>query len=209
MAKIKRMAYPLDEAPRLPIRSHPATLPCEGKAMAIPQILLPAERITQAILLVRGGKVILDVDLAALYGVPTKRLNEQVKRNVDRFPDDFAFRLSSTETTELVAFCDRFKGLKHSTVLPLAFTEHGAIAAAFVLNSPQAVQVSVQVVRAFVQLRQMVEGHQELARRIADLERRTDTQFQAVFEALRGLMEDSHTHGPAVSLAIRRRDPST
>lgn len=173
--------------------------------MASTQILLPVERITQTICLIRGGKVILDADLASLYGVPTKRLNEQIKRNQDRFPVDFAFRLTPEETTELVANCDRFANLKHSSVPPLAFTEHGAIAAAFVLNSPMAVQVSVQVVRAFVQLRHLAEGHQELARRIADLEQRTDSQFRAVFEAIRGLMEDSHSHAPAASISIQKR----
>lgn len=175
--------------------------------MTTPQILLPLERITQTIFLVRGGKVILDADLASLYGVPTKRLNEQIKRNQDRFPVDFAFRLKPEEASELVANCDRFANLKHSAVPPLAFTEHGAIAAAFVLNSPMAVQVSVQVVRAFVQLRQMVEGHQELARKIADLERRYDSQFGAVFEAIRGLMDDSHTHSSPSTIAVHVRPP--
>lgn len=174
--------------------------------MTSTQVLLPVERITQAIFLIRGGKVILDSDLANLYGVQTKVLNQAIKRNQDRFPSDFAFRLSMEETSELVTNCDRFAKLKHSSVQPLALTEHGVIAAAFVLNSPMAVQVSLQVVRAFVQLRQMVEGHQELARKIAELERRTDTQFQAVFDAIRGLMEDSHTHGPSTITVHRRQD---
>lgn len=174
--------------------------------MATPQILLPTERITNTIFLIRGGKVIVDADLAALYGVPTKALNQAIKRNQDRFPEDFAFRLTPEEGLGLVTNCDRFANLKHSSVPPLAFTEHGAIAAAFVLNSPMAVQVSVQVVRAFVQLRQMAESHKDLARKIAELERRTDSQFQAVFEAIRGLMEDSHTHSPApASITLQKK----
>jgi hypothetical protein len=148
-----------------------------------------AEDISRRILTIRGQKVILDADLAEVYGVSTKRLNEQVKRNTERFPEDFAFRLTEEEKTELVANCDRFKRLKHSTASPLAFTEHGAIMAASVLNSKRAVETSVYVVRAFVWMREALAAHQDLAHRLDDLERKYDAQFRVVFDAIRALME--------------------
>ncbi|HZL98308.1 MAG TPA: ORF6N domain-containing protein, partial [Terriglobales bacterium] len=100
---------------------------------------VPMERVENRILAIRGHRVMVDTDLAEVYGVPTKRLNEQVKRNAERFPEDFAFRLTLEEKMELVAKCDRFPRLKHSTVFPLVFTEHGAIMAANVLNSRRAI----------------------------------------------------------------------
>ena len=106
--------------------------------------------IESRILHIRGLRVMIDADLAELYGVTTRRLNEQVKRNIKRFPPDFVFRLSSDEKAEVVAICDHLAGLKFSKTLPYAFTEHGAIMAANVLNSARAVEMSVFVVRAFV-----------------------------------------------------------
>ena len=116
-------------------------------------MLVPSERIERSILFIRGQKVMLDADLADLYGVATKVLNQAVKRNMDRFPGDFLFQLTAEEKAEVVTDCDHLAKLKFSPVLPYAFTEHGAIMAASVLNSPQAVEVSVFVVRAFVRLR--------------------------------------------------------
>lgn len=147
------------------------------------------EDISQRILTIRRQRVMLDADLAELYCVTTKRLNEQVKRNAKRFPEDFAFRLSPEEKTELVANCDRFKRLKHSTVSPLAFTEHGAIMAASVLYSQMAVETSIYVVRAFVRMREAVIEHRGLATRLDELERKYDAQFRVVFDAIRALME--------------------
>jgi ABC-type uncharacterized transport system fused permease/ATPase subunit len=135
----------------------------------------------------------LDADLAEIYNVTTKRLNEQVKRNAERFPEDFAFRLTEGEKTELVANCDRFDRLKHSTVFPLVFTEHGAIMAASVLNSQRAVETSVYVVRAFVQMREALAAHRGLAQRLNELETKYDAQFQVVFDAIRALMEPPKT----------------
>lgn len=149
--------------------------------------LVPVEAIAQHILVLRGQRVILDADLARMYGVTTKRLNEQVRRNRDRFPEDFAFQLMDTEKQELVAFCDRFNRLKHSTSCPMAFTEHGALMAASVLNSPRAVEVSVYVVRAFVQMREMLAAHAELSHKLAELESRVDRHDQeiiAIMEAI-------------------------
>ena len=150
--------------------------------------LVPLERIERSILLIRGEKVIIDADLAGFYGVPTKRLNEQVKRNIDRFPEDFMFQLSQGEKDEVVANCDHLNNIKFSPTLPYAFTEHGALMAANVLNSPQAVEMSVFVVRAFVRLRQLLSSHADLARKVNALEKKYDHQFKAVFDAIRELM---------------------
>lgn len=130
----------------------------------------------------------LDADLAVLYGVPTKRLNEQVRRNKDRFPEDFMFQLTEKDKAEVVAICDHLKMLKFSPYLPYAFTEHGAIMLATVLNSPIAVKASIQVVRAFVKLREMIASHKDLAKRLDELEKKYDAQFKVVFDAIRQLM---------------------
>jgi hypothetical protein len=151
--------------------------------------LIPIERIEQAIFLIRGEKVILDADLAKLYGVTTTRLNEQVKRNRDRFPEDFAFRLTKEEFAILMSqFATSSSPHGGRRKLPLAFTEHGAIMAANVLNSKRAVQASVQVVRVFVRLRQMLASNAELASKLAELEKKYDRQFKVVFDAIRRLM---------------------
>jgi hypothetical protein len=126
-----------------------------SRSMSETTSLIPVERIEQAILLIRGEKVMLDIDLAVIYGVTTKRLNEQVKRNAGRFPPDFMFQLIETEKAEVVANCDHLARLKFSPHLPYAFTEHGALMLANVLNSERAAQTSVMVVRAFVKLRRM------------------------------------------------------
>lgn len=154
---------------------------------------IPVERIENSIILIRGEKIMLDADLAILYGVSTKRLNEQVKRNRDRFPKDFMFQLTENEKAEVVANCDHLKRLKFSPNLPYAFTEHGAIMLAAILNSPVAVQASIQVVRAFVKLRQMVASNAELARKLHALEKKYDAQFKVVFDAIRQLMSPPET----------------
>jgi hypothetical protein len=151
---------------------------------------VPLERIASAIHLIRGHRVMLDSDLAVLYGVSTKRLNEQVRRNRDRFPDDFAFKLSAEEAATLRSqFATTKPGRGGRRYTPLAFTEHGAVMLASVLRSRIAVEASIQVVRAFVQLRGLIVTHAALARRLDELERKYDSQFQAVFQAIRELME--------------------
>ena len=150
--------------------------------------LIPADRIENSIIMIRGQKVILDVDLAYLYGVPTKRFNEQVKRNRKRFPEDFMFRLTTYEKNKVVANCDHLSRLKYSPFLPNAFTEHGAIMAAAVLNSPLAIEMSIFVVRAFVKLRMILSTHVELARKLEEMEKKYDAQFRVVFDAIRELM---------------------
>ena len=159
--------------------------------MARSKSLIRVGAIKQRILLVRGEKVIIDADLAQFYGVPTKRLNEQVKRNRRRFPTDFVFRLNRKEKDEVIANCDHLARLRFSKTLPYAFTEHGAIMAASVLNSRRAVAVSVFIVRAFVKLRQVIAAHSELARKIAQLERRLadhDEHILAIMDAIKRLM---------------------
>jgi hypothetical protein len=149
------------------------------------------EQVQSKILFIRGEKVILDSDLAALYGVPTKRLNEQVKRNHERFPPDFMFQLTKTEKDEVVANCDHLQKLKFSPVLPNAFTEHGAIMAASVLNSERAVQASIYVVRAFVKLRQMLAPYKEFMGRLDQFEKKLhthDKQIIAIVQAIKLLM---------------------
>lgn len=169
-----------------------------------PAVSLPLEAITQRILILRGQKVLVDSDLAALYDVPTKRFNEQVKRNLERFPDDFMFQLNEEEYDSLRS---QFATLKtgrgqHRKYLPYVFTEHGAIMASMILNSPRATQVSVYVVRAFVQLREMIVSNKDLAQRLDELENKADlmelkhdtfehntrVQLKQVFEAIRELM---------------------
>jgi phage regulator Rha-like protein len=155
--------------------------------------IVPVERIESRILLIRGHKVMLDSDLAELYGVTTKRLNEQVKRNKERFPADFMFHLASHEIKNLRSqFATSNPRRGGRRYRPYAFTEHGAIMAAAVLNTHRAVEVSVYVVRAFVKLREMLRAHKELARKLAELEKRIeghDEEIMALFEAIRQLME--------------------
>jgi hypothetical protein len=149
------------------------------------------EHVQSKILFIRGEKVILDSDLAGLYGVATKRLNEQVKRNYERFPPDFMFQLTKKEKDEVVANCDHLQKLKFSPVLPNAFTEHGAIMVASVLNSERAVQASIYVVRAFVKLRQMLAPYKELMGKLDQLEKKLhthDKQIIAIVQAIKLLM---------------------
>ncbi len=156
-----------------------------------PAAVVAIETIAPRILVLRGQKVMLDADLAELYGVPTKRFNEQVKRNMDRFPPDFMFQITLEEKTEVVANCDHLSRQKFSPHLPYAFTEHGAIMAATILNSPKAVEMSVFVVRAFVQLREMLGTHKELAAKLDELEHKLKHHDQAIagiLEAIRQLM---------------------
>ena len=141
---------------------------------------------------IRDRKVIIDADLATLYEVPTKALNQAVKRNADRFPRDFAFRLTAKEQLEVVTNCDHLARLKFSHTLPMAFTEHGAIMAATVLNSPQAVSMSVFVVRAFIQMREHIVANTAILKRLAEIDRtllQHDTALLDLYEKLLPLLE--------------------
>lgn len=168
--------------------------------MAPSEAQVPVEQITRAILVLRGHKVLLDSELAALYGVATKRLNEQVRRNRERFPADFMFQLSAAEAAALrsqFATLESGRG-RHRKYLPYAFTEHGAIMAATILHSPRAFEMSIYVVRAFVTLRELVSTNRDLARKLQVLERsllaldlKTQQRFKEVYDAIRAL-----TSGP-------------
>ena len=153
------------------------------------QALIPAEHIAGRILIIRGQRVIIDADLAELYGVPTKVLNQAVKRNAERFPDDFMFALSKTEKDEVVTNRDHLARLKFSATLPFAFTEHGAIQAANVLNSQRAVEIGVYVVRAFVRLRELLATDKELAAKLNELERRVARKLTSHDQAITGLID--------------------
>jgi ORF6N domain len=154
--------------------------------------LVATDRVRRAILTIRGKKVMIDADLAELYGVETRVLNQAVRRNRDRFPDEFMFRLSGGEKQAVITKCDHLRRLKFSPTLPYVFTEHGALMLSSVLNSPVAVEVSLQIVRVFIRLRQAIQSsHKELRRRLATLEQKydaQDTQIQEIFAAVRALM---------------------
>ncbi len=166
------------------------------------------EGITRAIVVLRGRKVLLDAELAALYGVTTKRLNEQIRRNQERFPADFMFQLTEEEHESLRSHFATSKsagsGRGGRRYLPYVFTEHGAIMAATVLNSPRAIEMSVYVVRAFVQLRELLSSNRVLSRKLDELERRLtkrlddhDEAIKAILSAIREL-----TNPPPVTRAI-------
>lgn len=144
------------------------------------------------ILTLRGQRVILDADLAEIYGVQTKVLNQAVKRNADRFPEDFMFRLTETEKTEVVTNCDHLRKLKFSPQRPYAFTEHGAIMAASILNSPETVAMSVFVVRAFVLIRERFVENMEILKRLAEIDMTLlehDQALQVIWKNLQPLLE--------------------
>jgi hypothetical protein len=162
-------------------------------------MLLPVEGIEQRIFRLRGQNVMLDEDLADLYGVTTKRLNEQVRRNRERFPEDFMFQLASDEAASLRSqFATSNVGRGGRRYAPLAFTQAGVAMLSGVLRSPRAVQVNIEIMRAFVRLRRILTEHKDLARKLDALERKYDTQFKVVFDAIRKLM------GPPAAIAKRR-----
>jgi hypothetical protein len=168
-----------------------------GTSKREPAALVPVERITRSILILRRHRVLLDVELAALYGVTTTRLNQQVRRNLERFPGDFMFQLTAEEHSALMLQNATSKpGRGGRRKLPLAFTEHGAIMAASILNSKRAVEMSVYIVRAFVQLRVLLASNKELAKRLDALEARVTRKFAkqdevivSMVKAIRQLMK--------------------
>ena len=154
------------------------------------QSLIPSEKIEKTILVIRRQKVMLDADLAELYGVPTRALVQAVKRNIERFPADFMFQLNKEEADSLrsqIVTLKKGRG-QHSKYLPYAFTEQGVAMLSSVLHSPRAIQVNIEIMRAFIRLRQMMASHTELARKLDALEKKYDAQFKSVFEAIRRLM---------------------
>ena len=171
------------------------------------EALVPIEAIAQAILILRGQKVILDADLARLYGVTTTRLNEQVRRNSDRFPSDFMFQLTPDELRNLMSqnATSSWGGRRKP---PLAFTEHGALMAATVLNTPRAVEVGVYVVRAFIRLRELLASHTELSHKLMELESRLDghdEQIGALMQAIRQLLAPPESPKRQIGFRVRER----
>lgn len=154
--------------------------------------VVPQIHIERAILVIRGKRVMLDIELAELYGVPTKAFNQAVKRNAERFPEDFMFTLTKEEKAEVVTICDHLPNLKFSPYLPNVFSEHGALMAATVLNSDRAVQMSVHIVRTFVRLREAALQYEELGRRLQDVESRVgkhDIHLAGIVRKLREMTE--------------------
>ena len=148
--------------------------------------------ILDCIIRIRDKKVMIDKDLALIYGVTTKRLNEQVKRNMSRFPSDFVFELTKEEKRELVANCDRFLMLRHSTTLPYAFTEHGAVMLACILNSEKAIQANIQIVRVFTAIREMALLNKELLLKMEKIEQKLgihDKDLAVIFSTLKKMLE--------------------
>ena len=167
--------------------------------------LIPTDMLEQKILFIRGHKVMLDRDLAALYGVGTRDLNKAVSRNAERFPEDFMFQLNRKDFGNLM-FQFGTSSWGGTRKMPYAFTEHGILMLSSVLKSYRAVRVNIQIMRAFVKLRELVNSHKELARKLDELEKKYDAQFKSVFDAIKALMEPPPDNAPAPK-AIRGFKP--
>jgi hypothetical protein len=155
------------------------------------ELLVPPETIERRVYLIRGHKVMIDSDLAKLYGIATRVLNQAVRRNLDRFPADFMFQLSKSEFRDwrsqfVTSNSASRMGLRRA---PLVFTEHGILMLSSVLRSKRAVQVNIAIMRTFIKLRELLATHKDLSRRLDDLEERYDAQFKVVFDAIRKLIE--------------------
>jgi hypothetical protein len=173
--------------------------------------IVPAECIERSILLIRGQKVMLDRDLAQLYSVETRALNQAVRRNIDRFPEDFMFGLAREEIMRISQFVissahPRVRTLKFSKNV-MAFTEHGVAMLSSVLNSPRAVQVNIQIMRAFSKLREIISLNKDLARRLDELEKKYDAQFKIVFHAIRQLMAPPEHEPPKRRIGFLVEEP--
>ena len=166
--------------------------------------LIPIEIIERKIYLIRCHKVLLDSDLAELYGVEVKQLKRQVRRNTTRFPEDFMFELQKEEYESLRSHFGTLKRGEHSKYLPYAFTEQGVAMLSSVLNSERAVKVNIEIMRTFVKLREMLSTHKDLARKLADMEKKYDTQFKVVFDAIRQLMKPDEPKKKPIGF---RREP--
>jgi hypothetical protein len=172
------------------------------------QSLIPMERIERSILVLRGHKVILDADLAAMYRVETKVLVRAVKRNKDRFPSDFMFQLSQDEFESLRFQFGTSSSWGGRRYRPYAFTEQGVAMLSSVLRSRRAVQVNIEIMRAFVRMRQMLASNAELARRLAELEKRYDAQFKIVFDAIRELMVPPEKERRSIGFRVEEAGPA-
>jgi len=176
--------------------------------MAAEESIIRAERIENSILFIRKEKVILDEDLAFLYGVPTKVLIQAVKRNIDRFPPDFMFQLSQEEFASLrsqfvTSKLKRGRGGRRYP--PYAFTQEGVAMLSSVLNSPRAIKVNIEIMRAFVRLRKILASHTKLARKLEDLEKKYDSQFRVIFDAIRQLMAPPAAGQKKIGFQLREK----
>ena len=172
------------------------------------RVIIPAERIERSIFLIRGMKVIIDADLAKLYGVKTKVLNQTVKRNIERFPKSFMFQLTKSESQEWQSLRSQNVTLKkgqHLKYLPHAFTEYGALMAANILKSKKAISISIQITETFVRLRRLLQSHADLARKLAAMEKKYDKQFRVVFDAIRQLMEPPERPRKRIGFQVREK----
>lgn len=177
--------------------------------MSASMSLVPSARVEGVIIFLRGEKVILDADLARLYEVETRALLQAVKRNSARFPADFMFRLSHKECASLRKLGRRQPAWGGSRYRPFAFTEHGVAMLSAVLRSSRAIHVSLVIVRTFVRLREILSSHEHLARRIGDLERSTQAQFQAVFTVLNELSDPVEKKKEPIGFRVTRRTPDS
>ncbi|MBI5044117.1 MAG: ORF6N domain-containing protein [Nitrospirae bacterium] len=168
-------------------------------------LVVPVEMIERKIYLIRGHKVLLDGDLAELYGVEVKHLKRQVKRNITRFPEDFMFELRKEEYDSLRSHFGTLKRGEHTKYLPYAFTEQGVAMLSSVLNSERAIHVNIAIMRAFVKLREMLATHKDLARKLDEMEKKYDTQFKVVFDAIRQLMATPEPKKKRIGFIVRER----
>lgn len=167
--------------------------------------IIPVEIITAKIFVIRGQKVMIDADLAELYDVPTKALNQAVKRNSERFPEDFMFQLNQQERDELVTICDRLTKLKHSSIMPHAFSEVGVAMLSSVLNSNTAIQINLQIIRAFISLRRMLVDHDALRHAIEGLERRVgknERDIQLAIKAIQSILTPPEPIKPKIRIGF-------
>jgi len=148
----------------------------------------------------------IDRDLAELYGVETRRLNEQVKRNIERFPNEFMFQLTKDEKTWVIANCDHLSKLKFSRTNPYAFTEHGTLMLASILNTEVAIQTSIHIVKAFVELRELIQTNSELSAKLEKLEKKYDKQFNVVFKALKQLINNPKPKRRKIGFVTKEED---
>jgi ribosomal protein L23 len=169
--------------------------------------IIPDEIVMNKIIMIRNQKVMIDRDLAELYGVTTKQLNQQVKRNNKRFPEDFMFQLSEEEKNEVVTNCDHLKNLKFSPNLPFAFTEHGAVMLASVLNSERAIESNIQIIRVFTKMRELLLTHKDILLQLEKMEKKLtghDEDIALIFEYLKKLLNPPQT--PHNKVGFRRKD---
>ncbi len=152
--------------------------------------LMPVEIIENRIFYIRGYKIMIDRDLAELYQVPTKVLNQAVKRNIERFPSGFMFHLTQKENDELVTNCDRLASLKHSSGSPYAFTEQGVAMLSSVLKSKRAIRINILIMQTFARLRELISSHKDLLNKIKELEKKYDGQFKIVFDAINQILAE-------------------